>query len=245
MLFNRDMNLLCRIEEMRNEQIIALEGRRERVEKRRRCPMVNPVCNDIETRRENVKAFPEDESICAKCERENSKEERRMDKLLIAWDESDLTENEVKFRLENKDEFGIREDETEDDIRKSVLNSDFLQNEWEFFTERFKELIHKLNRPNKYKNLWNITVKNFGWRNLDGHKTIEAKDGKALLSEILPNCDCTFKIFSFGRKGIKIQNFHHDSPSGNEWYFIRPLTKKESISWFGDRENHLDSFFLT
>jgi hypothetical protein len=34
-LFNRDLSLLCRIEEMRKDQIIALEERRERFKKMR------------------------------------------------------------------------------------------------------------------------------------------------------------------------------------------------------------------
>ncbi|MBU2571578.1 MAG: hypothetical protein KJ725_16440 [Gammaproteobacteria bacterium] len=49
----------------------------------------------------------------------------------------------------------------------------------------------------------------------------EADDGKTFLANILPKTDCTFKVF-LEQNIIRIQNFHHDSPTGNEWYTVRP-----------------------
>lgn len=42
---------------------------------------------------------------------------------------------------------------------------------------------------------WYVEAKNFGWRNLDGHKTFFTDDGEALLQEILPSTDCAFWLF--------------------------------------------------
>ena len=67
-------------------------------------------------------------------------------------------------------------------------------------------------------------VESFGWRGLDGHKYCKAKDLTSLLSSILPDTDCRFKIHNFG-KGIAIQNFHHDSCIGNEWYYCNPIAE--------------------
>lgn len=99
--------------------------------------------------------------------------------------------------------------------------------EWDDLVEYLTELMKKKNYRNYYKDRWIVEVKNFGWRSLDGHKCVTAETGAELLRGILPDCDCTFKIFHNGRTGLKIQNFHHDSPVGNEWYYIRPMTIKE------------------
>lgn len=69
---------------------------------------------------------------------------------------------------------------------------------------------------------WKATVNGFGWRGLNGEKYISADNAKTLLSEVLPDTDCTFHIYNF-RNGIAIQNYHHDSPTGNEWYYIVPI----------------------
>ena len=75
--------------------------------------------------------------------------------------------------------------------------------------------------------MWKVEVSNFGWRNQDGQKILRAENGLELLRGILPDTECTFRIYHDGRTGLKIQNFHHDSPTGNEWYYIYPMTLKE------------------
>jgi hypothetical protein len=78
----------------------------------------------------------------------------------------------------------------------------------------------KINKGGK----WHCQVENFGWQSLNGYKDFQATRGQALLSAILPQTDCHFRIFvegkGFGRY-LKIQNFHHDSPTGKEWYTVR------------------------
>jgi hypothetical protein len=71
---------------------------------------------------------------------------------------------------------------------------------------------------------WRAEVQNFGWRKSWGEKYIRAKNGKDLLSAILPKTDCSFKVHNYG-KGIAIQNHHHDSPTGDEWYYIMPTSE--------------------
>jgi len=95
--------------------------------------------------------------------------------------------------------------------------------EWECLIDFLTEVMKKKNYRNYYKDKWIVEVNGFGWRNLDGHKKVTAETGEELLREILPRCECTFKIFNDGCTGLKVQNFHHDSPTGNEWYYIRPM----------------------
>ena len=94
--------------------------------------------------------------------------------------------------------------------------------EFEYMTEYLTEILNEIN-PDK---IWYAEVKNFGWRGSDGHKTFTAIDGKSFLQEILPKTECHFKIFRDG-DNLKIQNFHHDSPCGGEWYTIYPALNCE------------------
>jgi len=63
---------------------------------------------------------------------------------------------------------------------------------------------------------------NFGWREIGGHKLMSTDDGTDFLLQILPDTDCTFYIYAYGDDGLKINNFHHDSPTGREWYYALP-----------------------
>ena len=83
-------------------------------------------------------------------------------------------------------------------------------------------VIKKLN-PDGF---WFGQVKNFGWMNRDGNNYFMALSGIELLGAVLPKTDCTFKIFQ--ENGVlKIQNWHHDSPAGNEWYTVTPIALEQ------------------
>ena len=89
---------------------------------------------------------------------------------------------------------------------------------WESMTECLSEILKEINP----QGVWSAEVKNFGWRNIDGQiQKFETLDGAEFLRTILPQTDCHFKIFRYG-KGLAIQNYHHDSPTGNEWYYVLP-----------------------
>jgi len=143
---------------------------------------------------------------------------------ILIYDESEIIENEIKFKMEEDNE----DNKTEEEIREIVYNDyDLFTFQWDFLKEELTEVMHRLNKRNFFKTMWKASVNNFGWRNQDGFKTFHAETGEELLRAILPETDCTFRIFKYGRNGIKIQNFHHDSPTGNEWYYIKPMTIKE------------------
>lgn len=91
---------------------------------------------------------------------------------------------------------------------------------WDDFLMELDYIVDSKNKGD----YWKASVNNFGWRNLDGQKFFKADSSIELLREVLPDTDCHFNIFNFG-KGIAIQNYHHDSPMGNEWYYLLPITE--------------------
>jgi len=147
---------------------------------------------------------------------------------LMEWDTYNIAQAQLEFIKENPDEYPQYNGMDDDDILSTIYaDTDFFEMEWESLTEWLTEIMQKKNYRNYYKHSWDVKVENFGWRSSNGEAKIKAKDGTELLQKILPDTDCTFRIFHDGRTGIKIQNFHHDSPTGNEWYHVRPMTIKE------------------
>lgn len=151
----------------------------------------------------------------------------KIGKKLITWDDCEIIENDAKFRFEEEKEaycdiMGIPQDSDWDTFREAFFNmdhSDTLQFEWEYLADYLTELIGD-------REYWFGEVNNFGWRSSNGSKYIHLKSnnvGSEFLSNILPKTDCQFNIFKHG-KGFAIQNFHHDSPCGNEWYYLTPIS---------------------
>lgn len=143
-------------------------------------------------------------------------------KKLMTWDECDLIEQQVTCCKE----YPENARKTEEEIRSEVYSDNFFLSDcWDDFLTDLDNLISEINPNGK----WAGKVKNFGWRSLSGYKEFDADNGKDFLRQILPDTDCTFNIFKFKRKGFAIQNFHHDSPTGKEWYYIVPLHLKKNL----------------
>ena len=139
---------------------------------------------------------------------------------LLSYDECQALTDETKYRLENWDEKEEGEPKPDKDELEGRLAEDCTTIDlyWEDCQQQLNEIIQRKN-PNGY---WKAEVSNFGWRRLDGHKYFQADNAIAFLQAILPRTDCTFYVFNYG-KGLALQNFHHDSPVGKEWYYITPI----------------------
>ncbi len=129
-------------------------------------------------------------------------------KQLLIWDES--IDGEVQDHLASQGDGtkagDITEEErkTEEEIRQEIYaDRDFWQFRWSDLTDALTEILQQKNR-NGY---WKARVRNFGWRSLDGWKYFMAETGSKFLEQILPQTDCHFTIFNYGR-GLAIQNFH-------------------------------------
>jgi len=91
--------------------------------------------------------------------------------------------------------------------------------EWEDVCECLTQWMEEINPGGK----WHAIVHNFGWQKLNGHKDFNADTGEELLGQILPKTDCHFKITqetAGDKKYLKLQNWHHDSNTGDEYYEI-------------------------
>lgn len=133
--------------------------------------------------------------------------------VLLTWDTCQI----AKWHAEELKETG--DERSEEEIRNQVCcDTDLFTMEWERLLERLDEIVKERNP----RNVWYAEVYNFGWRELGGWGTISAETAKELLGKILPQTDCTFKIYAYGDHGLAINNAHHDSPMWKEWYYLEP-----------------------
>ena len=135
----------------------------------------------------------------------------------VVWDTYEITKHQVEFLREEDPE--LSEDDAWQDAQGDV---DLFDHEWEYITEYLTEKMQEIG-----EGFWFASVEDFGWRNLSGTKKFTAEDGNTLLREVLPDCECMFRIFlredKEDGKHFYIHNFHHDSPMG-ESYYIYPLS---------------------
>ena len=143
--------------------------------------------------------------------------------LLLSWDQSQITQNQIQFLMEEE---GLSKEEAEN---RAYQDSDLFEWEWKYLTEELTELIRQRNPSG----CWYAEVENFGWRSLDGYQYFTAETGLDLLRAVLPNTDCLFRIYDHKDTGFAIQNYHHDSPTGKEWYYIVP-DERITCDWCGD-----------
>jgi hypothetical protein len=93
--------------------------------------------------------------------------------------------------------------------------------DYDDFCVMLTAILHKKNADG----FWYAKVNGFGWRGMSGSAYVEGRRGGTFLYRILPKTECTFKIFNYG-KGIMIQNWHHDSCTGNEKYYCFPISNR-------------------
>lgn len=155
------------------------------------------------------------------------------DKPALEWDECKIAEEEARYR-QTTEWFDLHpedQEKQERDLFSEVLeDADFFKMEWDGMCDALKEIMGELQKRAYYKThwLWTAEVENFGWRHMGGTASFRSEDGHDFLQRVLPKTQCTFSIFVDKRaRQIRINNAHHDAPTGNEWYTIRPARKKE------------------
>jgi len=142
-------------------------------------------------------------------------------KQLTQWDEADVIKAQVEFLKET----GEYPDKTDTELcRIAAEDPDLLAREWD-------DLCNDLTGLMKHNphNGWRAEVHNFGWRSQNGYKILSATTGKALLRQVLPQTDCTLKVYRYGR-GLAINNAHHESPCWSEWYYILPYKEAKAAA---------------
>ena len=57
---------------------------------------------------------------------------------------------------------------------------------------------------------------------------MHADDGADFLRQVLPKkTECNFYVYPHGEVGLAINNYHHDSCTGREWYYAAPYDPDE------------------
>ena len=138
----------------------------------------------------------------------------------IGWDVDQIIQNQLEFLRDNDPEFSMLSEEEQ--YESVCQDQDLLRFEWEDFLGFLDDWVADLN-PNGW---FYCEVKNFGWRKLNGEKEFRARNAKEFLREILPDTDCTFKIFQEPGQ-LRIVNRHHDNWDGSEEYIIRRLEDED------------------
>lgn len=145
-----------------------------------------------------------------------------MRKIIASYNECEIVDIEVKYRLENKEEFDYDDDVSEDKIREDVWNdptvfdnayNDMTYYIGEAFKKKFKTLCTK------------VEGTNLDWRNSSGYKYIcldqqfeSEAIGWHLIDQIKPNIsDFTLECRNYD-KGLHITIYHHDCPTGSQFY---------------------------
>jgi len=147
-------------------------------------------------------------------------------RLIAAWDIYEIIQSQVSC-LKDEDENTqqkLKEGSLTEDQLFCQVSQDFdlFQFEHECMADNLTEYMKRIN-PDGY---WRAEVSNFGWRCLDGSKYFSADTGAELLQNVLPQTECTYKIFRVrARRWLAIQNYHHDSPMGREWYIVKPCAQ--------------------
>jgi len=141
----------------------------------------------------------------------------------LSWNVAEIAEYRFKDIRANKNEFPWAVELTDDQLYDNIYgDSDYFDAEFEWLTEALTEKMAEMNKGE----YWLASVENFGWRHLSGGKNFKASTGGELLNAVLPRTECSFKIY-VTKKGITINNAHHDAPTGGEMYYIRPLTSAQ------------------
>lgn len=141
----------------------------------------------------------------------------------VIWDTCAIAQAAADQMVKEAKERG--EDLSEEEALDLVWGDQgLIDYEWNSLCDRLTELMNRIN-PDGCR--WDAQVHNFGWRSLDGRKdAFSAETGRELLEAVLPRTDCKFHVFDEGDH-IRIRNWHHDSPSGDEYYIIEVHRSEE------------------
>lgn len=159
-------------------------------------------------------------------------------KPIISWFPNEILQNDIDYYTSNKEnaleKLGVEPTDTDFQIDEQTLKERIeeliyadeqfiLELAWESEMDYLSEYLDKIN-PDGY---WVASIENFGWRSTSGYSYIRTDEGKEcsaiqLLRKVLPDTDNHFYVYKH-KRGIKINNYHHDSPSGREWYYLIPI----------------------
>ena len=151
----------------------------------------------------------------------------KVGKKIASYADYEVTQAEVEYRMENREDFDYDEDMTEEQIREEVYNDSYIYEDayndccyaiGEVFVRKFKTLCAK------------VEGVNLDWRGSSGYKYIcldhltESEDiGRQLISSLFSGGDFTLECKNYG-KGLFFRISHHDCPTGS-CYYLTPCAR--------------------
>lgn len=105
-------------------------------------------------------------------------------------------------------------------------DGDASQWEWSDLLDNLGEALERMSADGH----WYCEASNLGWRHRSGYLFFtlkEAGSAKEFLRKVLPDCECTFTVYTCGDH-LEMSNAHHDAPTG-ESYTMWPCTKKDVV----------------
>ena len=139
---------------------------------------------------------------------------------LLSWDTSEIIDSALQDRKENwQDHYGD-EDEcpSEDRILKDIYGDhDLFTWEWECTMDNLTGILTEREPGGE----WSASANGMGWQARDATKDFHASTGKEFVKQVMPRCECTWKMFSYGDDGMAMQIFSHDNPTGF-WLYVWP-----------------------
>lgn len=149
-----------------------------------------------------------------------TRREKMETKIWLAWDKNDLVDDWVKRELEDQEAHPELRDEikTEEQIREDTWDDP------DFFDMAYEGMLGILTEWMDGHTSWRTDVENLGWQKRSGYLEFDLQEpsGQQLLWKVLPDTECTYKIWKT-EEGLRIQNWHHDSPGGDETYSVRKV----------------------
>jgi len=153
------------------------------------------------------------------------------EKPICSYDECEITNAEVKHRMEEWEDYYDEKPDDEDKVREEVSQDfGFWENEREYQNEHLTEV---LKEKGKEGCAWSISVEDFGWRNLSVKGCAILEDASDFYEKVLPDCQCTWEMYATN-EGLRVKNWHHDSPMG-ESYYLTPIELDKYYEW---KEEH-------
>lgn len=132
-------------------------------------------------------------------------------KTYVCWDEAQISQDEIEYLMSEE---GL----SEEDAQARVWNDpDLFSLQWDDVMDALTDLLTEFN-PDGH---WYCDSQNFGWRNEPIHAEFTFTTGQEFNEKVLPNTDCTFYVVKEDDH-IFVQNYHHDSPMG-EQYYLHPV----------------------
>lgn len=88
----------------------------------------------------------------------------------------------------------------------------YCQDEWNNLLEALTGIVQEMGITE-----WLVQGRHMGWMKRSGYKTFSASNGRELLRAVLPDTDCSFKIYIHDRH-LAMRVSHHDAPTGESYW---------------------------